>query len=390
MRYLTAGESHGPQLTTIIEGLPAGMPLFAEDINDQLARRQKGHGRGRRMQIETDTVEIMSGVRHGYTLGSPVALVVENHDWKHWTKIMGSEPISLDDEEELKRKVSRPRPGHADLNGALKYGHRDMRNVLERSSARETTVRVAAGAVAMKLLSLLGIEIASHVVEIGGVKANNQPYNSLKQLKEKTEASPVRCFDPQAEQEMMNAIDEAKKNGDSIGGIVEVIVEGMPAGVGSYVHYDRKLDAKLAAAIVSINAFKGVEFGIGFEAARKPGSEVHDEIAWDQEKGYYRKTNRLGGLEGGMTTGMPIVIRGVMKPIPTLYKPLKSVDIDSKEVFEASIERSDSCAVPAAAVVAESVVAWELANAIVEQFYADRFDTLKEVIAAERKHVREF
>lgn len=390
MRYLTAGESHGPQLTTIIEGLPAGMPLLAEDINEQLARRQKGHGRGRRMQIETDTVEIMGGVRHGYTLGSPVALVVENHDWKHWTKIMGSEPISQDDEEELKRKVSRPRPGHADLNGALKYGHRDMRNVLERSSARETTVRVAAGAVAKKLLSLLGIEIASHVVEIGGVKANNQPYNSLKQLKETTEASPVRCFDPQAEQEMMNAIDEAKKNGDSIGGIVEVIVEGMPAGVGSYVHYDRKLDAKLAAAIVSINAFKGVEFGIGFEAARKPGSEVHDEIAWDQENGYYRKTNRLGGLEGGMTTGMPIVIRGVMKPIPTLYKPLKSVDIDTKEVFEASIERSDSCAVPAAAVVAESVVAWELANAIVEQFYADRFDTLKEVIAAERKHAREF
>lgn len=389
MRYLTAGESHGPKLTTIIEGLPAGMPLLQEDINEQLARRQKGYGRGRRMQIEKDTVEITSGVRHGLTLGSPVALVVENNDWKHWVKIMGAEPFE-GNEEDIKRKVTRPRPGHADLNGAIKYGHQDMRNVLERSSARETTVRVAAGAVAKKLLSLLGIEVVSHVVEIGGVKANPTSYESIQKLREITEESPVRCLDAEAGEKMMRAIDNAKENGDSIGGIVEVIVEGMPAGVGSYVHYDRKLDSKLAAAICSINAFKGVEFGIGFEAAHIPGSQVHDEIAWSEERGFYRKTNRLGGLEGGMTNGMPLVIRGVMKPIPTLYKPLQSVDIESKEAFTASVERSDSCAVPAAAVVAENVVAWELASALIDQFYSDRFETLKEVIDEQRKYAREF
>ncbi|MGA5690417.1 chorismate synthase [Cytobacillus pseudoceanisediminis] len=390
MRYLTSGESHGPQLTTIIEGLPAGMPLIDSDINEELARRQKGYGRGRRMQIEKDTVQITAGIRHGYTLGSPVALVVENNDWKHWTKIMGQDPLSPEDEGEVKRKISRPRPGHADLNGALKYGHRDMRNVLERSSARETTVRVAAGAAAKKLLSELGIEVAAHVIEIGGVVSGKRDYSSLKELKEITEESPVRCLDQDAGQKMMDAIDSAKENGDSIGGVVEVIVEGMPPGVGSYVHYDRKLDSKLAGAMVSINAFKGVEFGIGFEAARKPGSEVHDEIAWDPEKGYYRKTNRLGGLEGGMTTGMPIVVRGVMKPIPTLYKPLQSVDIETKEPFSASIERSDSCAVPAAAVVAENVIAWELASAIVDQFYSDRFEALKASVEQQRKFAREF
>ncbi|HEO8422594.1 chorismate synthase [Niallia sp. FSL W8-0635] len=390
MRYLTSGESHGPKLITIIEGLPAGMPLLAEDINEELARRQKGHGRGRRMQIETDTVEIGGGIRHGYTLGSPVSLIVENNDWKHWTKIMGQQPLDEAEANEIKRKISRPRPGHADLNGAIKYGHRDMRNVLERSSARETTVRVAAGAVAKKLLSLLGIKIASHVVEIGGIKSNVTDYKSIEDLKEITENSPVRCLDEQAGMEMMKAIDDAKANGDSIGGVVEVIVEGMPIGVGSYVHYDRKLDAKLASAIMSINAFKGVEIGIGFEAARKPGSEVHDEIIWDKETGYSRRTNRLGGLEGGMTNGMPIVVRGVMKPIPTLYKPLKSVDIDTKEEFTASIERSDSCAVPAASVVAEHAIAWELASAIVDQFYSDRFDGLVANIAEHKKHAREF
>ncbi|WP_423802657.1 chorismate synthase [Neobacillus sp. SAB-20_R2A] len=390
MRYLTAGESHGPQLTTILEGFPAGMPLEADDINNDLSRRQKGYGRGRRMQIEKDTAEIMSGVRHGLTLGSPIALVVKNNDWKHWTKIMGAEPLEEGQEDEVKRKVSRPRPGHADLNGAIKYGHRDMRNVLERSSARETTVRVAAGAAAKKLLSLVGVDIVSHVVEIAGIKANVDSSITLKELKERTENSPVRTGDPNVEQEMMNAIDEAKKNGDSIGGVVEVIATGMPAGVGSYVHYDRKLDAKLAAAIVSINAFKGVEIGIGFEAASKPGSQVHDEIAWNKEQGYHRLTNRLGGFEGGMTTGMPIVVRGVMKPIPTLYKPLMSVDIETKEPFSASVERSDSCAVPAAAVVAESVVAWELANALVEQFYSDRFDSFAAEIDKQRAYARDF
>lgn len=390
MRYLTSGESHGPQLTTIIEGLPAGLPLLETDINESLTRRQKGYGRGRRMQIEKDTVQITSGVRHGYTLGSPVGLVVENDDWKHWTKIMGQAPIEPEELEEVKRKITRPRPGHADLNGAVKYGHRDMRNVLERSSARETTVRVAAGAVAKKLLSSLGIEVVGHVVEIGGIVSNVKTYSSMEELKTITEESPVRCLDNVAAEEMMAAIDNAKKNGDSIGGVVEVVVEGMPAGVGSYVHYDRKLDAKLAYAMLSINAFKGVEFGIGFEAARKPGSQVHDEIAWSEEKGYYRKTNNLGGFEGGMTTGMPIVVKGVMKPIPTLYKPLESVDIDTKEPFNASIERSDSCAVPAAAVVAEHVIAWELASAIVEQFYADRFETLKDIIDDQKRYAKEF
>ncbi|MFJ7510212.1 chorismate synthase [Peribacillus simplex] len=390
MRYLTAGESHGPQLTTIIEGLPAGMPISNEDINQELGRRQKGHGRGRRMQIEKDQAFISSGIRHGYTLGSPVALVVENDDWKHWTKIMGSEGLSEEEAEEIKRKITRPRPGHADLNGGIKYGHRDLRNVLERSSARETTVRVAAGAVAKKLLSLLGIEVASHVLEIGGVKAEPPKYETIQQLQQVTEESSVRCFDKNVEQQMKDAIDEAKQKGDSIGGIVEVIVEGMPVGVGSYVHYDRKLDAKLAAAIMSINAFKGVEIGLGFEAAHLFGSDVHDEIAWDEDKGYYRKTNRLGGFEGGMTTGMPIVVRGVMKPIPTLYKPLKSVDIDTKEVFEASVERSDSCAVPAAAVVAEAVVAWELAAAIVDQFPSDRYEQLAEYMRSYREEVKGF
>jgi chorismate synthase len=387
MRYLTAGESHGPQLTAILEGVPAGLTLLKEHINEELARRQKGYGRGRRMQIEKDEVNILSGVRHGKTLGSPITLVVENRDWKHWTNIMAIEPT---EEEEVKRKVTRPRPGHADLNGAIKYGHRDMRNVLERSSARETTVRVAAGAVAKRILAELGIKVAGHVLEIGGVRAQHLSYSSLEELQRVTEQSPVRCFDQEAAVKMMEAIDQAKENGDSIGGIVEVIVEGVPAGVGSYVHYDRKLDAKIAAAIVSINAFKGVEFGIGFEAARLPGSEVHDEIIWSETEGFKRRTNRAGGFEGGMTTGMPIVVRGVMKPIPTLYKPLQSVDIETKEPFAASIERSDSCAVPAASVVAEAVVAWEIAAAIVDQFGQDRMDLIKENIEKMRRYAREF
>lgn len=389
MRYLTAGESHGPQLTAIIEGLPSGLTLTTEDIDTDLARRQKGYGRGRRMQIEKDRVQIAGGVRHGYTLGSPVALIVENKDWTHWTNIMGIEPLE-EEHPDIKRKVTRPRPGHADLIGGIKYGHRDLRNVLERSSARETTVRVAAGAVAKTLLKALGIEVASHVLEIGGVRAGTPNYSSLQELKTKTEQSPVRCFDETAEKAMMEAIDHAKENGDSIGGIVEVIVEGMPPGVGSYVHYDRKLDAKIASAIMSINAFKGVEFGLGFEMARIPGSQVHDEIIWSKEEGYSRKTNRLGGFEGGMTTGMPIIVRGVMKPIPTLYKPLQSVDIDSKEPFSASIERSDSCAVPSASVVAEAAVAWELASALVDQFNSDRLDAFIQAVKEQKEYGRIF
>ncbi|ANB58897.1 chorismate synthase [Anoxybacillus sp. B7M1] len=387
MRYITAGESHGPQLTAVLEGVPAGLPLLKEHIDEELARRQKGYGRGRRMQIEKDEVKILSGVRHGKTLGSPITLVVENRDWRHWTNIMSIEPLET---EEVKRKVTRPRPGHADLNGAIKYGHRDMRNVLERSSARETTARVAAGAVAKRILAELGIQVAGHVLEIGGVRAQSPAYESLEQLQSVTEQSPVRCFDEEAAVKMMEVIDQAKANGDSVGGIVEVIVEGVPAGVGSYVHYDRKLDAKIAAAMVSINAFKGVEIGIGFEAARLPGSAVHDEITWDKEAGFRRRTNRAGGFEGGMTTGMPIVVRGVMKPIPTLYKPLESVDIETKEPFAASIERSDSCAVPAASVVAEAVVAWEIAAAIVDQFGQDRMDLIKANVEQMRRYAREF
>lgn len=390
MRYLTAGESHGPQLTAIIEGLPAQLPLTAEMINKELKRRQGGHGRGRRMQIETDTVEIVSGVRHGKTLGSPVALVVKNDDWKHWTNVMGIEPIEETDE--VKRQLTRPRPGHADLNGGMKYGHRDLRNVLERSSARETTVRVAVGAVAKQLLAELGVNIVSHVTEIGGIKVDPASYmgKSAEEIRDIVEQDAVYCADSSKTKEMTDLIDATKKNGDSIGGTVEVIVEGMPAGIGSYVHYDRKLDAKIAASVMSINAFKGVEFGLGFEMARRPGSEVHDEILWNEEHGYTRSTNNLGGFEGGMTTGMPIIVRGVMKPIPTLYKPLKSVDIETKEPFQASIERSDSCAVPAASIVAEHVVAFEAANALLEQFDADQLPRLKENIESYKAYTKEF
>jgi len=388
MRYLTSGESHGKQLTTIIEGVPARMPLLKENIDESLLRRQKGHGRGRRMQIEKDLVDITSGVRHGYTLGSPISLVVHNDDFKHWLKIMGEEPV--DEDAHIRRVVTRPRPGHADLNGGLKYGHRDLRDVLERSSARETTARVAAGAVAKTLLKHLGIEVIGYVKEISGIKAEEDPSLTMAERQTISEASPVRTLDKNVEQQMMDAIDQAKQDGDSIGGVAEVYVEGMPAGIGSYVHYDRKLDSKIGGSVLSINAFKGVEFGLGFEAARKFGSEVHDEIAWNETDGYYRKTNRLGGFEGGMTTGMPIVVKGVMKPIPTLYKPLQSVDIETKEPFNASIERSDSCAVPAASVVMEHVVAFELAKAITEQFSSDQFPQLQKAIADYRESTRTF
>lgn len=389
MRYLTAGESHGKQLTTIIEGIPARMPLLKESINESLLRRQKGHGRGKRMQIEKDLVDITGGVRHGYTLGSPISLVVHNDDFKHWIDIMGEDPI--EDDQVIRRVVSRPRPGHADLNGAIKYGHRDMRNVLERSSARETTVRVAAGAVAKILLKQLGIEVCGYVKEIGGICATENNSLTMKERIDLSEASPVRTLDKDAEKKMMEAIDQAKKEGDSIGGVTEVYIKGMPAGVGSYVHYDRKLDSKIAGAVMSINAYKGVEIGLGFETAKRNGSMVHDEIAWNETDGYYRKTNRLGGFEGGMTTGMPIVVKGVMKPIPTLMlKPLQSVDIETKEPFKATVERSDACAVPAAAVVMEHVVAFELAKAITEQFPSDQFPVLQKAIADYREEIRCF
>lgn len=390
MRFLTAGESHGPQLTTIIEGVPAQIRLVEEDINRELSRRQGGYGRGRRMQIEKDQVKIMSGVRHGYTTGAPITFVVENNDWKNWTKIMGSAPISKEEEEKMRRRLTRPRPGHADLNGAIKYGHRDMRDVLERSSARETTVRVACGALAKVILKAIGIEVAGHVRIIGGIEAKVGESLPIKTIQERSEASPVRCLDEEAGTKMMAAIDQAKQDGDSIGGVVEVVVEGLPIGLGSHVHYDRKLDGKIAGAVMSINAFKGVEIGLGFEAARKPGSQVHDEIIWDEQTGYSRKTNRLGGFEGGMTNGMPVVVKGVMKPIPTLYKPLKSVDIDSKEAFDAGVERSDSCAVPAASVVCENVVAWEIANSLLDMFPADQLSDLQAAIERHNEKARLF
>ncbi|RYL94887.1 chorismate synthase [Sporolactobacillus sp. THM7-4] len=388
MRFLTAGESHGPQLTAIIEGLPSELELDLSEINKELKRRQGGYGRGRRMKIESDHVQILSGVRHGKTTGAPIVLVVENRDWAHWQDIMSVEPP--DQPSEVKKKVTKPRPGHADLNGGIKYNHRDMRNVLERSSARETAIRVAIGAVAKQFLKMFGIDIAGRVTEIGGVKDETPLPASLEEIKQVTEASPVRCLDQEAGRRMMEAIDQAKKNGDSLGGIVEVVAQGAPIGLGSHVHYDRKLDGKIAGAVMSINAFKGVEFGLGFEMAHRPGSEVHDEILWTRDQGYTRRTNRLGGFEGGMTNGMPIVVRGVMKPIPTLYKPLQSVDINTKEPFSASIERSDNCAVPAASVVCEAVVAWELADSVSEKFGGDCMTDMLANFKAYQKRAKAF
>ncbi|MEK3787747.1 MULTISPECIES: chorismate synthase [Paenibacillus] len=373
LRYLTAGETHGPQLTAIVEGLPSNLKLNFEEINFQLQRRQKGYGRGRRMQIETDTATIAGGVRHGYTTGAPVAIIVENKDWKHWQKIMNIEPIEGSDEE--KRRVHRPRPGHADLNGGMKYNLKDLRNVLERSSARETAIRVACGSLARQLLAEFGIKVAGQVIRIGEIEA---PYRDMPidELIEVTEASSVRVTDPETEKKMEAYIDQIKQEGDTVGGIVECIVEGVPIGLGSHVQYDRKLDARIAQAVMSINAFKGVEIGIGFEAGTIRGSQVHDEILYTEDKGYHRRTNRLGGFEGGMTNGMPVVVRGVMKPIPTLYKPLQSVDIDTKEAFTAQVERSDACAVPAASVVMEHVVAWEIAKALLEKFGGDSIEEM--------------
>ena len=385
MRYITAGESHGPELTAIIEGLPAGLPLTAADINHELARRQTGYGRGGRMLIEKDQVRITSGIRHGKTLGSPVTLVVENKDWKNWTKVMAIEEVPEKDRK--LRRVARPRPGHADLVGGMKYRHQDLRNVLERSSARETTMRVAIGEKKKKILKELEIEVAGHVTMLGGIKAAIPDGLTVQEIAERSEASEVRVLDPSVEEEIKQLIDQTKRNGDTIGGVVEVLIGGVPAGLGSYVQWDKKLDAKIAQAVVSINAFKGVEFGVGFEAGVLPGSQVMDEILWDQQKGYTRRSNNLGGFEGGMTNGEPIVVRGVMKPIPTLYKPLQSVDIDSKEPYKASVERSDSTAVPAASVVCENVVATVVANEILEKFPSDSFEELQTAVQEYRDYL---
>ncbi|HCU6970054.1 chorismate synthase [Staphylococcus aureus] len=388
MRYLTSGESHGPQLTVIVEGVPANLEIKVEDINKEMFKRQGGYGRGRRMQIEKDTVEIVSGVRNGYTLGSPITMVVTNDDFTHWRKIMGAAPISEEERENMKRTITKPRPGHADLVGGMKYNHRDLRNVLERSSARETAARVAVGALCKVLLEQLDIEIYSRVVEIGGIK--DKDFYDSETFKANLDRNDVRVIDDGITQAMRDKIDEAKNDGDSIGGVVQVVVENMPVGVGSYVHYDRKLDGRIAQGVVSINAFKGVSFGEGFKAAEKPGSEIQDEILYNTELGYYRGSNHLGGLEGGMSNGMPIIVNGVMKPIPTLYKPLNSVDINTKEDFKATIERSDSCAVPAASIVCEHVVAFEVAKALLEEFQSNHIEQLKQQIIERRQLNIEF
>lgn len=388
MRYLTSGESHGPQLTVIVEGIPANLEIKVEDINKEMFKRQGGYGRGRRMQIEKDTVEIVSGVRNGYTLGSPITMFVTNDDFTHWRKIMGAAPISEEERENMKRTITKPRPGHADLVGGMKYNHRDLRNVLERSSARETAARVAVGALCKVLLQQLDIDIYSRVVEIGGIK--DKDFYDSETFKANLDRNDVRVIDDSTAQAMRDKIDEAKNEGDSIGGVVQVVVENMPVGVGSYVHYDRKLDGKIAQGVVSINAFKGVSFGEGFKAAEKPGSEIQDEILYNSEIGYYRGSNHLGGLEGGMSNGMPIIVNGVMKPIPTLYKPLNSVDINTKEDFKATIERSDSCAVPAASIVCEHVVAFEIAKALLEEFQSNHIEQLQQQIADRRQLNVEF
>ncbi|MBG3815858.1 chorismate synthase [Staphylococcus aureus] len=388
MRYLTSGESHGPQLTVIVEGIPANLEIKVEDINKEMFKRQGGYGRGRRMQIEKDTVEIVSGVRNGYTLGSPITMVVTNDDFTHWRKIMGAAPISEEERENMKRTITKPRPGHADLVGGMKYNHRDLRNVLERSSSRETAARVAVGALCKVLLQQLDIDIYSRVVEIGGIK--DKDFYDSETFKANLDRNDVRVIDDSIAQAMRDKIDEAKNEGDSIGGVVQVVVENMPVGVGSYVHYDRKLDGKIAQGVVSINAFKGVSFGEGFKAAEKPGSEIQDEILYNSEIGYYRGSNHLGGLEGGMSNGMPIIVNGVMKPIPTLYKPLNSVDINTKEDFKATIERSDSCAVPAASIVCEHVVAFEIAKALLEEFQSNHIEQLQQQIADRRQLNVEF
>jgi len=391
-RYLTAGESHGPQLTAIIEGIPSGLTLTEEEINKDLARRQGGYGRGGRMLIETDKARLLSGVRWGKTLGSPITLAVVNSDWVNWEQRMSVQAKDRDDS----IRVTRARPGHADLPGALKYAQDDVRNILERSSARETAVRVAVGAVAKAYLAHFDITVTGCLTELCGVKAA-APARPLKELHEVIARSPFYTCDPEADAKMIALVDEAKAAGDTLGGVVEVRVSGLPVGLGSHVQWDRRLDARLAAAVMSIQAFKGVEVGLGFDAARAPGSRVHDEIFFDAgrveqgaQTGFYRKTNNAGGLEGGITNGEELVVRGAMKPIPTLYKPLQSVDILSKEAFEATVERSDVCAVPAAAVVAEAVVAIEIANAFMEKFGGDSIEETGRNFASYLEYLRNF
>ncbi len=389
LRYLTAGESHGKGLVAVIEGIPAGLPLAAEDINHQLARRQAGYGRGGRMAIERDQVEILSGVRLGLTMGSPIALYIPNLDWSNWKETMAVEaapPPKDGTGGQAPEPVTRPRPGHADLPGALKYGERDLRNVLERASARETAARVAVGAVARRLLREFGVEVYGHVLAIGSAGWRAEGVDPA-ELGRQAEESPVRCANQGTEREILRVIQQARKEGDSVGGVFEVLVTGVVPGLGSHVHWDRKLDGRLAAAVMSIQGIKGIEIGAGFLAAREPGSVVHDEIRYSPEKGFWRPTNNAGGIEGGITNGETVVVRAAMKPIPTLYRPLGSVDLVTKEPFAAGVHRSDVCAVPAACVVGEAVVAFEIARAMTEKFGADSLDEMKRNWCAYRETI---
>ena len=375
LRFTTAGESHGQALVSVLEGMPAGVPLLAAHIDHDLARRQQGYGRGRRMQIERDTAEILSGVRAGETIGSPIAMLIRNRDWANWQAIMDPAPREGEEEGALRRRaVTRVRPGHADLTGMLKYDRDDARDILERASARETTARVAAAAVCKRLLDEFGIRVGSHVVHLGGVDAR-RPDTFPSDLASAADASPLRTLDADAEREMIARIDSAKREGNTLGGVCEVVCDGLPVGLGSHVSWDRKLDGRLAAAIMSIPAVKGVEIGLGFEAARRPGAEVHDEIipaADSPRTGHVRRvTNRAGGLEGGMTTGEPLVVRVAMKPISTLMRPLGTIDLDSGGRAEAVAERSDVTAVPAMGVIAEGMVAFVVAQAFLEKFGGD-------------------
>lgn len=383
LRYLTAGESHGPELTAIIEGLPSQLPLSVEKINHQLWRRQQGYGRGGRMKIETDRVEITSGLRFGKTLGTPLTLHVKNKDWKNWQDrmaVQGEPPADL-------AVVTKPRPGHADLAGALKYDHSDVRNVLERASARNTATLVAVGAVARQLLEEFNIHVYSHLVEVGPIKVGPLA-GPIEEIASRAEQSPVRVADPAKEAEIIELIQQTRKEGNSLGGIFEIVVTGVPVGLGSYAMPDRRLDARLAAALMGIQAIKGVEIGLGFQAARMFGSEVHDEIFYSPEKGFYRKTNGAGGIEGGVSNGEALVLRAAMKPIPTLYKPLHSVDLESKEAYEATVERSDVCAAPAAAVVGEAMTAWTLAVCMCEKFGGDSLTQMKQNVDSYRAAVK--
>ena len=382
LTYLTSGESHGPQLTAIIDGLPAGLPVDLDRLQFQMARRQKGYGRGGRMKIETDEIEAVSGLRHGRTLGSPVTFVIRNRDWENWVNVMDPfaplpEQLHLR-EERLAHETTRPRPGHADLPGGIKYNHHDLRNVLERASARETAARMALGALCRQLLEHFGVTFASHVVRIGGVAVPNGSYDlsDLTAVAELTEASEVRCLNKEIEAEMIADIREAKKNRDSVGGVVEVIVRGLPVGLGSFSQGRQRLDSRLAAAMMSIPSVKGVEIGMGFDAAGKRGSDVHDEIFYDAEgdprkKGFYRKTNSAGGIEGGITSGEDVLIRVAAKPISTLNRPLRTVDVVTKKPHEAMVERTDNCVVPALAVICESEAAIEFAQVFLQKFGAD-------------------